>query len=358
MYSLDVISKVFAELGGLDIPMVHIAGSKGKGTTATLLAKIIQLHGDRVGLFTSPFIEEEMEMVSVDGIWIDRDEYTRLQEKVLALDLNLSPFEAQTLAAFEYFKQQNCDVVVVECGLGGLTDATNVAQVKALTLLTHIELEHQEFLGKTLAEITRQKLGICRPGVPLMTVPTQFPEVFETIEKSGHETVIAPAVELGAHHPESVGLAIAAADFLGYPIDSMIEAALERLVIPGRFEIVNVGSHTVILDGAHTYDSVQFVLERVLRFQKEHQLPDPHFGIHFLKDKNPDLWKLFPQDRTVWIPLEEERAGKAPAELDSKAIPDWAPLLKTEDSELYCFVGSFRLVQALKKSLTISNIAS
>ena len=352
-YSLEAVSAAFDALGGLDIPMVHIAGSKGKGTTATLLAKIIQLHGDRVGLFTSPFIEEEMEMVSVNGIWIAREDFARLKEKVASVGLELSEFELQTLAAFEYFKEQNCDVLVVECGLGGLTDATNVAQVKALTLLTHVELEHQEFLGNSLTEIARQKLGICRPGVPLMTVSTQDSEVFEEIHKTSHEVQIAPAFEVGHHHPESAGLAVAAADFLGYPLDSVIEEQLARLVVTGRFEILTVGVHTVILDGAHTYDSVHFVLERVLEYQHTHGLPDPEFGIHFLKDKNPELWKLFPRARTHWVPLDDERAGERPSDLDEFKLEKFKGLLNSkEEPSLFAFVGSFRLVKRIKERLT------
>ncbi len=351
-YKLDSVRAAFEALGGLSIPMVHIAGSKGKGTTATLLAKIIQLYGDTVGLFTSPFIEEEIEMVTVNGVMISREDFERLKEKVLSLDETLSEFEVQTLAAYEYFKEQNCDVLVVECGLGGLTDATNVATDKALTILTHVELEHQEHLGDSLSEIARQKLGICRPGVPLFTLPSQAPEVFEEIRKSGHEVQIAPAFELGFHHPESVGLAVAAADFLGYPLDSVIEEALAQLVLPGRFEVLHVGPHTVLLDGAHTYDSVQYVLKRVQELAQKNQLPEPQFGIHFLKDKNPELWKLFPRARSTWVPLEDLRAGEKPEELSSLQIHEvFSQLENSLEKQFWVFVGSFKLVKAVKEKV-------
>lgn len=346
-FNLDPVRAAFEALGGLDIPMVHLAGSKGKGTTATLLAKIIQLHGDTVGLFTSPFIEEEIEMVTVNGIMISREDFERLQERVRAVGPNLSEFEVQTLAAYEYFKEQNCDVLVVECGIGGLTDATNVATEKALTLLTHVELEHQEVLGHSLTEIAQQKLGICKPGVPLMTVPTQYPEVFEAIRQSGHEVELAPAFELGLHHPESVGLAVAAADFLGYPMDSVIEGALARLVLPGHFEILHYGPHTILLDGAHTYDSVQYMLGRLPEFIQKNQLPEPRFGIHFLSDKNPELPSLFPQDRLVWIPLHEERAGACPPTLQAIELHDLLENLRQKHApEFWVFMGSFRLVKS------------
>ncbi len=351
-FNLDPVRAVFEALGGLAIPIVHIAGSKGKGTTATLLAKIIQLHGDTVGLFTSPFIEEEIEMVTVNGIMISREDFERLQDRVRAVGPNLSTFEVQTLAAYEYFKEQNCDVLVVECGMGGLTDSTNVATEKALTLLTHVELEHQEVLGHSLSEIACQKLGICRPGVPLMTVPTQCPEVFEKIRESGHDVQLAPAFELAFHHPESAGLAVAAADFLGYPMDSVIEEALARLTLPGRFEILHYGPHTILLDGAHTYDSVQYVLGRLPEFIQKNHLPEPRFGIHFLSDKDPELWKLFPRNRTVWVPLEEVRAGKKPEELTEMAAHEIFEALNREtEPQFLAFVGSFRLVCRICETL-------
>lgn len=355
-YNLEPVRAAFESLGGLEIPMVHIAGSKGKGTTATLLAKIIQLRGDTVGLFTSPFIEEEIEMVTVNGIMISWEDFERLQERVRAIDSELSTFEVQTLAAFEYFKEQKCDILIVECGMGGLTDATNVATEKALTLLTHVELEHQEHLGHSLSEIAEQKLGICRPGVPLFTVPTQAPEVFEAIRKAGHEVEMAPAFELAFHHPESAGLAIAAADFLGYPMDSVIEEALARLVLPGRFEVLHLGPHTLLLDGAHTYDSVQYVLERVQEFQRKNQLPEPQFGIHFLSDKNSELWTLFPQDRTVWIPLEDVRAGEKPKELNELTLQAFFKLHLSGNKP--CFIillGSFKLLALFQRNVMILN---
>lgn len=351
-YDLAPVRAAFEALGGMEIPLIHIAGSKGKGSTATLLAKIIQLHGDRVGLFTSPFIEDEFEMVRVNDIMISREDFERLKERVLAVGPDLSEFELQTLAAYEYFKEENCDVLVVECGLGGLADATNVATAKALTILTHVELEHQDMLGHSLAEIARQKLGICRAGVPLLTVANQTPEVFKEIQNSGHEVQIASAFELGYHHPESVGLAVAAADFLGYPLDSVIEETLARLVLPGRFEVLHYGPHTILLDGAHTYDSVHYVLERLREFVQKNSLPEPSFGIHFLKDKNPELWKLFPSNQTVWVPVEDERAGLKPEVLDSIHLSDLlAELSKKTVPDFLVLIGSFKLVRAAKRLL-------
>ncbi len=349
LHSLTHVRAAFEALGGLPIPAIHISGSKGKGTTAFLLAKIIELSGDRVGLFSSPAIMDETEMIQVNSCRIPSDRLFALKEKIAVLDPSLTEFELQTLAAFEYFKEENCDFVVLECGWGGREDATNVIENKALTLVTHIELEHADVLGPTLTDIVKHKLGIHRAGVPLLTPVQQCSELFEELNCMGISPLLSPQMALGFHHPESAGLAVMAAELLGYSLDSVIEKALVECVIPGRFEILPFGPHTLILDGAHTYDSVKFVLERVLDYQREKGLPDPYFGVHFLRDKNPELPDLFPLHRTFWIPLEDERAGKKPDPLQEMPLPEILERLKnTALPELWLFVGSFKLVAKVK----------
>ncbi len=352
---LAPVQTVFERLGGLSIPAIHIAGSKGKGTTAVLLAKILEAQDLKIGLFTSPFLFRAEEMIQVNGRSIPPARLTALMERIQELedssDAGLTEFELQTLAAFEYFKEQTCDYIVVECGLGGKTDATNVLENKALTILTHVELEHTEFLGATLGEIARNKLGIARPGVPLLT-GTQPPEVMKVFGEEGITPVFVVSMELGRHHPESVGLAVAAADFLGYSLDSILKETLAQLTLPGRFEVLSFGTHTLILDGAHTYDSIEHFLRQVNAFQQEHKLPDPEFAIHILKDKRSDLWTLFPRHRTVWVPLADPRAGTPPSELSvcsSDAL--FTQLLKERGHRFVVFCGSFRLVAAAQESI-------
>lgn len=352
---LASVQTVFARLGGLPIPAIHIAGSKGKGTTAVLLSKILEGHGLRIGLFTSPFLFEATEMIQVNGRSIPPARLAELMERIQKLedpaDAALTEFELQTLAAFEYFKEQACDYIVVECGLGGRTDATNVLENKALTVLTHVELEHIEFLGTTLTEIARNKLGITRPGVPLLT-GVQVPEVSAVFDELGLDPVVAPRMILGHHHPESVGLAVAAAELLGYSLDSILEERLVQLTLPGRFEVHSFGAHTVILEGAHTYDSIEHFLEEVNAFQKEKHLPDPEFAIHILKDKRSDLWTLFPRHRTVWVPLDDARAGTPPSELAVKSLDEiLLHLSKEREGRFVVFCGSFRLVAAAQKCI-------
>lgn len=354
---IEHLKQIHRTLGGLDASVIHIAGSKGKGTTAVLLAKILELNEKKTGLFTSPAILEVEEMISINGKNITTSELQKLIERVREIQTGLSDFEEQTLAALLYFQENHCDFVVLECGWGGLNDATNIVENKLMTLLTHIELEHTEVLGKTVEEITKNKLGICRPGVPLITVPTQPEEVFEVMKTEGYEALIAGAYDLGRHHPESAGLAVMTADLLGMSIDSVIHEELVKLVIPGRFEIVPFGKHTLILDGAHTYDSIEYFLERVNDYAWQHGFTEPYFAIHILKDKRADLWELFPRARSIWVALEDERAGTRPDELSEKTVEEILSELEKENTaQLMVFCGSFRLIAALKRSRAIDSI--
>ena len=185
----------------------------------------------------------------------------------------------------------------------------------------------------------------------MITVPTQPEEVLETIAAEGYEPLIAGAYDVGNHHPESAGLAIMAADLLGMSLDSVIHEELAKLVIPGRFELVNFGVHTLILEGAHTYDSIEFFLERLREYVWLHSLPDPYFAVHILKDKPADLYKLFPLNRSVWIPIQDERAGTKPKELSQKSIEEILDQLKKEPTpQLLVFCGSFKLVAEVKRA--------
>lgn len=342
---------VHLALGGLSAEVIHIAGSKGKGSTTLLLARLLQNAGFKVGVFTSPAVLEEREMIQINGEAIPSETLELLKGKVLAVDPNLSAFEVLTLAAFAYFEQEACTHVVAECGWGGARDATNVLQKKTLTILTHIELEHVGVLGDNLEEITREKCGITQPEVPLLTVASQSLPVLEEIKALGLEPVLAPSMEAGLHHPESVGLAWTAAQMLGLNPSATDLKSLAELQIPGRFERVLWQGHTLILDGAHTYDSVKYVRDKAQAYAVEHDLPEPFWAIHFLKDKNKDLPSLFPFHRSVWIPLQDERAGEKPEGFEEEELNTFFEQLSAQKPQFIVFLGSFKLVGAVKQRL-------
>ena len=133
------------------IPSIHIAGSNGKGSTANYLANIYRCHGLKVGLFTSPYLNNVNEMISINGEDIKNDVFESFikDNEKLFNKYSLSPFEIQTFIALSYFEKEKCDIAIIECGMGGEIDATNIFKPIA-AIITSISLEHTAFLGRSL----------------------------------------------------------------------------------------------------------------------------------------------------------------------------------------------------------------
>jgi dihydrofolate synthase / folylpolyglutamate synthase len=337
--------KPFIEkLGGYDRKTIHIAGSKGKGSTTMLLSYLLQLKGKKVGQFISPFISNVRECMQINGEMISESDFVLLES---SMSEKLSEFEKRTLIALRYFQENDCDFVVLETGWGGEKDATNLVESKVLTILTHIELEHTKTLGNSIAEITKTKLGISRPNVPLLTPPSKSPQVNKMIQEMGIKPIYTSSIKLAYHHPDAVGLAIEAVKQLGFDINENDHKKLAEFKLPGRFEIQKHGRHTVISDGAHTHDSVTFVQENVERYMKENEIENVHWAIHFLKDKPDSLSKLFPRENTYWVAIEDDRAGLNPERLLVEKLTDiFRELDHFSEPQLLVIVGSFKLVRA------------
>ena len=153
-----------------DVPSIHIAGSNGKGSTANYLANIYKEHGLKVGLFISPYLNEVNEMISINGNLINDDDFISAikENEKLFNKYSLSPFEIQTYIALTYFEKNKCDIAIIECGMGGEIDATNIFNPIA-AVITSISLEHTSYLGRSLCEIAYQKAGIIKERVPVIT---------------------------------------------------------------------------------------------------------------------------------------------------------------------------------------------
>jgi folylpolyglutamate synthase/dihydropteroate synthase len=337
MSSLSAISRLVREEAGFDRPWVHVAGSKGKGSTVFLAAHLLKGAGRRVGVFSSPHILELRECVQIDEVPVSASRLDSELARWRALDPELSDFEALTVAAFSIFQQEQVDVALVECGWGGRRDATHIEGPKNAVVLTHVEEEHLGILGDTVAEIALEKLGIARPGVPLLTV-AQSAEV-EAVLKNFDAHVIAPVVA-GVHPPESVGLALRIASLFG--VVGRVED-LEYFQIPGRFEVISWQGRTLILDGAHTMDSVSRLKDLVRsRFGRV------TWALHFLKDKHTGLPGLFEGDDVVWISLDDERAGVAP---EGWLMFELNQFFDQLPEGVAVFAGSFKLVGGVKTYL-------
>jgi dihydrofolate synthase/folylpolyglutamate synthase len=221
-------------------PSILIAGTNGKGSTASTLAGILQAAGYRNALYTSPHLSRVNERIQIDGNPISDDDFARLYFKVdtaaeaLVSEAQLphhpSFFETLTALAFLYFKEQKADIAILEVGLGGRLDATNIVD-PLLSIITDISLDHQEYLGNTLAEITREKAGILRPHGTLITLP-QHPEANQAIGE------VAATLELHA---------ISAANYV--PHTPVMEKAAQNAVPKDPRDLLPRNRYTLTLTG-------------------------------------------------------------------------------------------------------------
>ncbi len=231
---------------------IHVTGTNGKGSVCAMLAEILKAHGLRVGLFTSPHLESYCERIKIDGENISEADFAEMIFRVKNSGVEATHFETLTLAAFEYFKIRKVDVAVVEVGLGGTFDSTNIISPE-LCIITTVALDHEKILGD-LNSIARNKAGIIRPKIP--TVTGASGEQLEIIRAVAEEKnsplyeVSSPAnVELnlrGEYQKFNAAIAIKAAEILGVD-EEKIFAALRKVEWPGRFEVIK----NFVIDGAH-----------------------------------------------------------------------------------------------------------
>ena len=171
---LDRVRKLCEFLGNPQdkVKLIHISGTNGKGSVGTFIASVLTASGYKVGRYTSPDVLNYRDKFSINGQWISEDEFASLTDVISRFVDKMpdrpTPFEIETALAYYFFEQNDCDFAVVECGMGGKEDATNVADNKVLSVLTSVALDHTQFLGDTLEKITEQKIGIVK-GSPLVS---------------------------------------------------------------------------------------------------------------------------------------------------------------------------------------------
>jgi dihydrofolate synthase / folylpolyglutamate synthase len=281
---LDRIDKLLCALGNPQdaFAAVHVVGTNGKGSTASCLASILSAGGYRTGLFTSPHLISFTERIRIDGKEIEESSVTRLTERVMAAAPEESTFfEIITALAVLYFAEQGVDIAVFEAGMGGRLDATNALRGK-LCVLTPVSLDHTDYLGLGIAEIAAEKVGICKPGTPVVSA-NQQPEAagviaryageqesplyrcgedFDAGWRDGKLWYQGLATNLdsvnaglpGLYQSGNAALALAAAELLsgaGFPLaPQALATGIEQARWPGRMEIFP-GEPRVLLDGAH-----------------------------------------------------------------------------------------------------------
>jgi dihydrofolate synthase/folylpolyglutamate synthase len=362
---LEAVEALLAELGHPErkFPAIHITGSKGKGSTAVMAQSILTAQGLRTGLFTSPHLVTYRERARIDGRMISRsavveglrrvDEAARAAEAAGRIDRNPTFFEVTTALAFDWFAREAVDAAVVEVGIGGRLDSTNVLDAR-VGVITTIELEHTEILGPDLASIAREKSGIfhsgmtgvvgelapeartvveataARLGVPLWRVEKEVRVDDRVLSEEGQSfSVHLPGRSfehlsiplLGRFQPTNAGIALAAtvrfARATGRDLsDEAVAEGLQRVRWPGRLERV-AKRPELFYDVAHTPESARALAQSIAEISP---LADPDestivFGCLREKDAGRILDALSPLARTlVVVPLRTDR-GARPVDL-------------------------------------------
>ena len=288
--TLDRMWRCLASVGDPHLalpPVIHVAGTNGKGSTQAMIRAGLEAAGDTVHAYTSPHLARFHERIRVAGELISEDALTAILDEVYEANggETITYFEITTVATFLAFARAGADWTLLEVGLGGRHDATNVIADPRLTVITQIDLDHQQFLGDTVAEIAYQKAGIIKRGVPVVVGP-QHDEALEVIEKEA-EKFAAPVIAHGQHwhvweernrliyqdenglldlpKPNlrgphqfgNAGMAIAALRHLGFD-EAACEAAVTRAYWPARMQRLKTGPLTEMapeaelwLDGGH-----------------------------------------------------------------------------------------------------------
>ncbi|TNE77031.1 MAG: bifunctional folylpolyglutamate synthase/dihydrofolate synthase, partial [Bacteroidetes bacterium] len=276
--TLDNVLKLSEQFGYPEksLKFIHVAGSNGKGSVSSMLASILKESGVRVGLFTSPHIRDFRERIRTNGEMISEEEVIDFVERVKNLNLDFSPsfFEITFVLALLHFKNQNVDICVIETGLGGRLDATNIID-PICSIITSISLEHTQILGDTIEQIAFEKAGIIKQNRPIFVSSVLLPEANEVIQKRAEllnsELSIASPIDLPETHQFSAdyqranfGLVRSVIDHLcaiGYDItNENIKTGIIHLSqnsgFRGRMQLVQERPN-VYLDVSHNPDGIE-----------------------------------------------------------------------------------------------------
>lgn len=267
-----------------NLPSIHITGTNGKGSTAFYLMNIYKKYGLKVGLYTSPYLDDVTEMVTIDGRTIDFDTYVAkfnsLKDKFEKYQL--SSFEMQTIIAFEFFKEAKVDLAIIEVGMGGYIDATNIIE-PLLSIITSVSLEHTSYLGGTTSEIAYNKAGIIKRNGRVLTgkmdefalyaireTAKKLNATVHTVSDCFNEQIqdgvacfnsqTLKDVRLSVpvlYQVKNAALAIDAVKLLNdtFPVsDEIIKQGLKEATLPCRYEFIN---EHILIDGAHNPEAME-----------------------------------------------------------------------------------------------------
>lgn len=399
---LDRIKKLLDKMGNPQdkLSFVHITGTNGKGSVCAVVSSVLKSSGYLTGLFTSPFITDIREQIQVQGEMISEEDFASvvayvwgITEELISQGIIITEFEFTMAVAFEYFVRRDCEIVVLEVGMGGKGDSTNVIKAPLCAVFTPVSLDHTGVLGATLTDIAREKSGIIKEGTRVVS-SVQNEEVIKVIEDACRDKgvslkiadasqmqVVSETIEgteviykgeslrlsmLGNHQVENLGVALTV-------IENLTEHGFDRINIesirkgvkeaknPARFEVVSVNP-AVIIDGAHNPEGMRVFADTVRKLM-------PHKkGIlmtGMLRDKDIDtsleyIKDLFSSVYTVTIDNPRTMSAEKYAEKcrglfdcvkdcsDAKSAFSEALAEATEKDTFLCVCGSLYLAAQIR----------
>lgn len=390
---LERVIPVAEKLGVInpEAKVLTVAGTNGKGSTTTTLAAILNAQGFKVGLYQSPHVYRFNERVKLRGVEVEDqlliDAFVEVDRARRECDLSLSFFEATTLAAFVIFKNELCDVWVLEVGLGGRLDVVNVVNPD-VAVITNIGLDHTDWLGDTIEKIAFEKAGIIRPNIPVIFGGQQdipqailakaaecnaplyainrdyFYEAFEDGKTwafaSSGTTLKLPTGSLAL---DNISTAVAAILLSGLEVNqTAIVEGIQAAKLPGRFEVREIQNKTVIFDAGHNPHGVEFLLKQLrnyLNYNKKYKevicvfsmLADKDINsvVKLLKD-TVHLWKIAPLSvpRAAEVTLlTDALQGELIEQFDNVKLAFKSALDEIENNQLILVCGSFHTLEAV-----------
>ncbi len=369
---LDTVTELLSRLGNPqdDLKFVHIAGTNGKGSILAYVSTILKEAGYKVGRYISPTIFEYRERIQVNEAYIPEEAVARLAERIyqagqamLAEGLaHPTAFEVETALAFLYFKETDCDIVVLETGMGGLTDATNVVKTTLVSAFASISMDHMGFLGDTLEEIAGIKAGIIKPDTTVIST-AQTARVRKVLEEACLEnrasyrevqkedlkdkkisfedqsftykdrTNLRPGI-LGSCQLENAAAALEVIDALGelgYPVtEEALRRGLEQTEWAGRFTVIEEDP-LFLVDGAHNRDAADRLLETLKLYVPEKR---KIFIIGVLGDKEYDymMSRLAPEAERIVTVMTPDNQRALPAEELAEAVRKYNPNVEAAEN--------------------------
>ena len=339
---LSYIQRILKQLNNPQdsVKTIHVTGTNGKGSTSYYLSNLLQKAGQKTGLFVSPYIYEFNERIQLNGKNINNNDLIKTANKIeTAIEIlkkddpnfSLVTFEYEVALAFQFFAQENCDYAVIEVGIGGEHDKTNVI-IPEVSVITTIGLDHEKIIGPTLKDIAKEKSGIIKSNRPVVlgNVPQDVLEILlnkaqsensksfllgrdfqikimpDVIEYQDSKTIynfaLRPLVEA-----YDIGVAVQVIQLLQLDLDrKKIEEAINETRIPGRYDVIQT-SPEIIVDGAHNLQAMENLLNLV-RKKKKGQI---YVLLGMMKDKDlGPVTKLFKDEKVTLTRIDYPRAAR------------------------------------------------